>query len=145
MSKKALLAGILPFISNPVVLAVLGVSAIGLTVYEMLSDKEEEQENGSEAVSDGSSPFIEPLEHEEVTVPATVVEPLETVEATVEETVHPAVEEPYAINKFDSGNTVSQQGETISEEDLKKEVIRQAMSELGKRSAAARAKKKNVF
>ena len=33
--------------------------------------------------------------------------------------------------------------QTMSDEDLKKEMIRQTMSELGKRSAAVRAKKKS--
>ena len=38
----------------------------------------------------------------------------------------------------------SDQGESNSPETSKKELIRQAMSELGKRSAAARAKKKSI-
>ena len=39
---------------------------------------------------------------------------------------------------------VQEEEETVSEEDQKKEMIRLAMSELGKRSAAARANKKTT-
>ena len=137
MSKKVL-AVALTCISNPFVLAAVGIGAIGM----MLFNKEEDQNNSSEAVSDGSEPFLEPLNAEVLTVPATVIEPFETAETTVEETVDLTVEEPFEFEKFDDGDTPSQQDEAISEEDLKKEVIRQAMSELGKRSAAARAKKR---
>jgi len=141
MSKKTLLAGLLPFISNPVVLAVVGIGAVGL----MLFGKEDEQDNGSEAVPDGSTPCLEPLDSEYLAVPSTVIEPSETVEGTVAKTVNSSVEEPYVTRFFDDINIEPKQDETISEEDLKKEVIRQAMSELGKRSAAARAKKKNLY
>jgi hypothetical protein len=144
MIKKVLLGGLLPFISNPVVLAVVGIGAVGLTVYEMLSDKEKEQGNGSKTVPDGSAPSVEPLNGDDSTVAATVNEPFGAVEGTVERTANSTVEEPSTIKFFENGNTTSQQEKTISEEDLKKEVIRQAMSELGKRSAAARARKKTA-
>ena len=141
MRQKTLLAGLLPFISNPVVLAVVGIGAVGM----MLFSKENEQNNDSEAVPDGSTPLLEPLENEFLAVPSTVTEPLETVEVTVEDTVNSTVEELHSTRVFDDFNTEPQQDETITEEDIKKELIRQAMSELGKRSAAARAKKRNVL
>lgn len=113
---------------------------MGYTVYELFSDKGEDTDNGTEAVPDGSAPFDEPLDGEDATVPDTVNEPLETVEVTV----NSSVEEPYASTVFGGLKNVPQQGQTDSEEASKKEMIRQAMSELGKRSAAARAKKKSI-
>lgn len=93
----------------------------------MLSSKEEEKVDGLDAVPDGSTACLEPFE---------------TVEVTAGQTVSSAVEEPYVSTFFDNINIERKQAETISEDDLKKEVIRQAMSELGKRSAAARLRKK---
>jgi len=124
MSKKALLAAVLPFITNPVVLAVVGIGAIGL----IISGDEEEKANGAETVPDGSEPYDEPLNAKISTVPDAVYPDWGTVERTVEETVQTAV---LTTN------------EPKTDEELKKEMIRQTMSELGKRSAAARAKKKN--
>lgn len=62
-------------------------------------------------------------------MPETVIDPLNTVETTVDDTVSPAVQELDTL---------------MTDKELKKEMIRQAMSELGKRSAASRAKKKMV-
>jgi len=134
MSKKALLAVALPFITNPVVLTAVCIGAIGLILF----DKEEEEANGAETVPDGSEPYDEPLNDEVSTVPNTVYTDWGTVGATVEQTVHPAVEEP----SFTAPEATSTTNETITDEELKKEMIRQTMSELGKRSAAARARKK---
>jgi hypothetical protein len=142
MSNKALLGGLLPFISNPVVLAVVGIGAVGLTIYEILSDKEDAPDNGLKVDCDGSEPFIKPLDNEAIAVAATAIEPLKTVDTTVVETVDTAVEEPNPIGPSVDNNAASYLNETICEDDLKKEMIRQAMSELGKRSAAARAKSK---
>ena len=145
MSKKALLGVVLPFISNPVVLAAVGISAVGYTVYELFSRKEEEaQGNGTKAVPDGSEPLDEPLNGEDVMVPDTVKEPLNTARATVDELINPAVKEPYVSTFFGDLNNDPQQNEVVSEDASKKEMIRQAMSELGKRSAIARAKKKST-
>lgn len=146
MSKKALLGAVLPFISSPVVLVPVGIGAAGWAVYEMFSDKDEDkdQNNGSEAVEDGSEPYYEPYDEEESIVESTVIEPYETVEGTVTETVHSSVEDPYVMGVVDDSNDEPEQDETVNDEDHKKEMIRLAMSELGKRSAAARANKKQI-
>jgi len=144
MSKKALLGGLLPFITNPVVLAVAGAGAVALTVYEMLSDKDEVQENGSEAVTDGSTPLIEPWDDEVLAVEPTVIDPLETVELAAGETVNPIVEKPHPTTDSDCSDTNPDEDKPTKDEVATKEMIRQAMSELGKRSAAARAKKKQI-
>ena len=77
-----------------------------------------------------------------MTVVETDIEPQETVETTVAETIDSAVQEPNSIRPTNESNAASHLDETISDEELKKEMIRQAMSELGKRSAAARAKRR---
>lgn len=120
------------------VLAVVGIGAVVLTVMEMFSE-----DDGSQTVPHGSIPFPEPLKRADLTVPATVIEPFETVEITIEPAVHSSVENRYIAETIGDGDNDMQQGETVSEEAAKKELIRQAMSELGKRSAAARAKKKS--
>jgi len=135
MSKKALLAVALPFITNPVVLGVVCIGAIGLILF----DNKEEQDNDAETVPDGSKPYDEPLDDEISTVKETVCPDWGTVEATVEKTVSPTVEEPLLT----APTVVSTTSETMTDDELKKEMIRQTMSELGKRSAAARARKRN--
>jgi hypothetical protein len=143
MNKTASFGGLLAFISNPAVLAAVGVGALILTVMEALSGDDDEQDNASEAAPNDSVTLTEPLEGVEFTVPATVVEPFETVEVTVEPTAHSSVEDRDIAEALDDGNNDMEQSETVSAEAVKKEMIRQAMSELGKRSAAARAKKKS--
>lgn len=142
MNNNASLGGLLALISNPAVLAVVGIGVVALTVMEMFSDKENDQDDGSETVPHGSSPFIEPLKSQDLAVPATVIEPFETLETMAEAPVHSSVEDLYLSEPVDDFDTSSQQRGTESEVAAKKEMIRQAMSELGKRSAAARAKKK---
>lgn len=144
MSKKALLAVVLPFISNPVVLAAVGIGAAGWAVYEMFSDKDEDgdHKNDSETVEDGSEPYFEPYDDEELAVETTVFEQFETVEGTVGETVRSAVGEQYVLGAVDGCDDEPELIETVSEEDRKKEMTRLVMSELGKRSAAARRSKK---
>jgi hypothetical protein len=138
MSKNVLLGGLLPFISSPVALAV----AVGLVIYNMLPDEEDDQDNGSDAVPDGPAPSHEPLGIDVLTVVETALEPQETVETTVAETVGSTVQNSNSRRPTDEGNAASNLVETINDEDLKKEMIRQAMSELGKCSAAARAKRR---
>lgn len=142
MNNNASPGGLLALISNPAVLAVVGIGAVALTIIEMFSDEEDDQNDGSEAVPHGSTPFIEPLKSEDLAVPATVIEPFETVETTAEEAAYSYVEDLNAHEPVDEFENNPQQDETTNEEAAKKELIRQAMSELGKRSAAARAKKK---
>ena len=143
MNKNASLGGLLAFISNPAFLAVVGIGAAVLTIMEMFSEEEDDQDNGSEAVPNGSTPLPEPPKGVVLTVPATVTEPFETVEITVEPAVYSSVEDRYVTEVFEDSTDDLQQGEVVHGEAAKKEMIRQAMSELGKRSAAARAKKKS--
>ncbi len=142
MSKKTILAGLLPFLSNPTTLAVVAIGAVGFTVYDILFGEKAGQDNGSKTLPNGSTPLIEPLDNPELTVDATVIEPFETIETTVGRTVHSTAQEPIC-GTFDEGIKGTSPAENSdTEEVLKMEMIRQAMSELGKRSAAARAKRK---
>ena len=130
MNPRIILGGLIPFITSPVGLAVVGVGALGYTLYNIFTDeeKEEEQENSEDTVPNGSEPYDEPHYEDYLTAPKAVEEPWKAIQATVDDTVILAVEEP---------NT------KLSDEEFKKEMIRQTMSELGKRSAAARRKKTN--
>ncbi|MBI1216813.1 MAG: hypothetical protein GC185_13490 [Alphaproteobacteria bacterium] len=90
----------------------LGIGAVGLVAFALY--------NGAKS---GKKPKKQPLPDGSRTVAATVPS---TADSTVDNGV------------ADGTDTV----ESMSEEELQKEIIRQAMSELGKRSAAARARKK---
>lgn len=141
---KALFGGLLPFITNPATLAIIGIGAVGITVYGMLSDEKEdkdEEDSQSDNVPNGSEPCQQPLNRTYLAVPATVNEQLETVEATVIETVETKAEEPFIPDGYGGDHDSSDELDASSEEATKKEVIRQAMSELGKRSGEARRKK----
>jgi len=141
MSKKALLGGLLPLLTNPGTMIIAGAGILGWTVYEILSGKGEKN-NGSDTVPDGSEPCHEPLGNDELAVEGTVIEQFETPEWAVEKTVTSSVKEPHFTTVSDDINEGPFKSDVISKEDAKKEMIRQAMSELGKRSAVARAKKK---
>jgi hypothetical protein len=141
MSKKALLGGLLPLLTNPGTMMIAGAGIIGITVYGILTD-EDKNKNCPETVVDGSELALEPFEHEDLVVDTTDIEPSRTVDWMEEETVHSPVVKPSNLNIPDDSNRKSDLDETNDEEDQKKELIRLAMSELGKRSAAARAKKK---
>lgn len=133
---KTILGGLLPFASNPVVLTVIGVGAATWAIASLFDDEKEQSEEDKQpgTVPNGYEPLSEPLNQIYSTAPVTVNEPLETVETTVEE--------PFIMDRNKESFKTSDKHDVISEEDSKKKMIRQAMSELGKRSAAARARRK---
>jgi hypothetical protein len=100
---------------NPTTAAVLAVGAIGYGLFKLLRD-DDESEGLVEA--NGSEPQNEPLPK---------------VDSTVE---------PRRAITDDNKEEVSKTSNELEPEVERRELIRQAMSELGKRSAAARAKKK---
>lgn len=136
---KTVLGGLLPFITNPATLAVIGIGAVGLTVYEILTDKKEDEGNGSEPQSNGSEPLTGPFADGSAAVAGTVPERLKPADPTAHSTAHSTDEMPFTV---EDGDCRSEDAEIIPPESAKKEMIRQAMSELGKRSAAARLAKK---
>ena len=118
MNNTAKLGLLLPAVLNPATAAVIGIAAIAVGLYRMLPDDDEEVIVDAVAtnVSDIATSTVE------ATLPA------------VELSEAPPVEEPFRnpIPTAPAGTSEADQSETI----------RKAMSELGKRSAAARAKKK---
>jgi hypothetical protein len=128
MSKKLLLGAVIPFLSNPIVLAVAGVGAAGYLLYDLFTEKEDTKDN----------PELSPIEDERLN------EPQNTVQTTVNQTVQEPWNDPFptvgsTVTSTD-GETVIKPDNTVDAEAAKKELIRQAMSELGKRSAAKRRK-----
>ena len=136
---KTVLGGLLPFITNPATLAIIGIGAVGLTVYDILADKKVTETNGSEPQNNGSEPLIGPFVDGSAAVARTVSEPLKSDDPTAPATAYSTGKEPFPAVGIDRQED---EVETGNPEDEKKELIRQAMSELGKRSAAARAKNK---
>lgn len=137
---KTILGGLLPFAANPIVLAVVGAGAAAWVVTSLFDEKEEqsEEDNQTGTVPNGYEPLSEPLKQAYSTVPATVNEPLVTVGATVIETDETTGEEPLTTNDYREDHDISSELDALSEEAEKKEIIRKVMSELGKRSGAAR-------
>jgi len=66
----------------------------------------------------------------------------ETIEETVEATVISALEAPFTLDSAKEQKSTEQPLGTLTDQELKKEMIRQTMSELKKRSAATRVKRK---
>lgn len=138
---KTILGGVLPFAANPIVLAVIGAGAAAWAVSTLFNDNEEqsEEDNQPGTVPDGYEPLSEPLNQTYSTVPAIVSEQLETVQATAETTAA----NPFVTDGNEDSLDISDDLEQRKEEVVKKELIRQAMSELGKRSAIARRSRAN--
>ncbi|OSQ35730.1 hypothetical protein TMES_20080 [Thalassospira mesophila] len=76
-------------------------------------------------------------------MPVIVNEPSETVETTVIKTVEATDQEPFIPDDYEESQNRAEKPDILSEEGAKKEIIRKAMSELRKRSAAARTKRKS--
>lgn len=108
-----------PLLTNPItIIAMAGIGG-GVLISKLLFGDDKPSASGSEPLKTVPEPLDEPY-----------VEPLQTVE----ETVQPTVNEPFE----DEPEEVEIEP---SEEDIKREMLRQTMSELGKRSGAARRAK----
>ena len=115
---NAKLGLLLPAILNPAVAAALGIGIVAVGLYRLLPDDDEDA-TGEDVPSDGSKAAL----------PA-VRQPVPTADINEVQRVEVASNEPL--------QTVP----AATDEADESEIIRKAMSELGKRSAAARAKKK---
>lgn len=114
---NAKLGLLLPAILNPAVAAALGIGIVVVGLYRLLPDDDEDA-NVEDVPSDGPKvaiPVIKP------TAPTVEVNEAQQVDV-------PSIE--------------PLQADDVAIEPGQSEMIRKAMSELGKRSAAARAKKK---
>lgn len=141
---KTVLGSLLPFITNPATLAIIGIGAVGLTLYEILTEKKGGQGNGSEPQNNGSELLIEPIADGSAAAAATVPKPMKITIPTVATTPLSTVEVPLETDIANDGGYSTEQDDTVGPDFSKKELIRQAMSELGKRSAAARANKRAI-
>lgn len=124
--QKAGIAASLPFLLNPATVGLVAIGAVGWGLCQLLGDDEE--------VSEDVGPTSD--------VPQKSTEPFET-DAGI------AVQEAVCVDagtEAFSDTCSDNEGETASkecnDEAKQREIVRQAMSELGKRSAAARARRK---
>lgn len=124
--QKAGFAAALPFLMNPATVGLVAIGAVGWGLYKLLGDDEE-------ATGD------EWLILDKQQKPRELLEAVERVavheELCVDESSEPLVE----LSSGDSGATPTDDN---VDEARQAEIVRQAMSELGKRSAAARARRK---
>ena len=104
------------------------VGAVGLLAYHLFNNNKEDENPATVKPQQNRAPerYSQPL-------PQPLTNRPETVEVTVEEPLESTAHEP-----FQSPEPTAQ---PLTDDQLKAEMIRQTMSELGKRSAAARAKK----
>ncbi|GAA6178584.1 hypothetical protein NBRC116594_00220 [Shimia sp. NS0008-38b] len=119
-------AAALPFLINPATVGLVAIGAVGWGLFKLLGDDEET--NGDEGLTlDEQQRSKKHLEADEAVA---VYE-----EACVEESGEP----PIDLSSDDSG---ARPTDDSANEARQAEIVRQAMSELGKRSAAARARRK---
>ena len=121
----AKLSLILPAVLNPATAALVGIGLIAVGLYRMLPDDEEDASVGVLPVN-GSKQAAETVKTR-----LSAVQPCQTQIS----------DEPAAEARETANANIAIASATISDSD-QGEIIRKAMSELGKRSAAARAKKK---
>ncbi|NCC61904.1 MAG: hypothetical protein EOM12_13415 [Verrucomicrobiae bacterium] len=136
---------------NPVTIGpLLALGAVGITGVvvvkavkklksenkRLLEDKKVLMEELEDCAYEGEYEMIE--DDEDEPYEEAVISGSEAVKSTVQATVGATVPQLLNSTVSNGSNTV----ETMTDEELRKEMIRQAMSELGKRSAAARARKK---
>ena len=148
---KTVLGGLLPLAFNPVVLTAIGIGGAVWAISTLFND-EDDAKNGSSPQKNRPKPFNEPSNINRSTVQRTV-ERLQSPEETASNAEKTRLERDLTN---DPGNaaiddmTTSDGDETILSvnapandgETEKKEMIRKAMSELGKLSGAARRKAK---
>lgn len=123
--QKAGIGAAIPLLLNPAALGVVAIGAVGWGLFNLLRD----EEDGCEEPSDIAQ---KPLAKPEVVKAETKGTAPEGSQTTTQEAACDISdeEEPQSIS------------DECAEETERKLMIRQAMSELGKRSAAARAKRK---
>ena len=115
---NAKLGLLLPAILNPAVAAALGIGVLAVGLYRLLPDDDDDA-TVEDVPSDGTKTAI-----------------------SVAKLVLPTVE-VNEVQRVDVPSSEPLQTAEVARESKQSEMIRKAMSELGKRSAVARAKKKH--
>jgi hypothetical protein len=121
-TKTTGLAFMLPAALNPAVAAAIGIGLVGIGIYRLLGDDDETREP------------------EELPKPSPSV--ASTVAGLISENSQPTPTVSLERNQKDGPQLADLHQQDVDRDDVKKKIIREAMSELGKRSAAARARKK---
>jgi hypothetical protein len=117
-SKTTGLGLLLPAALNPALAVTLGVGVIGFGIYRLLGDNEECEK------------------------PKALPEPSPTVGTVVEDLISDDANSVETVAVVELPQTADFDQHGADQDDTKQKMIRDAMSELGKRSAAARARKK---
>jgi hypothetical protein len=121
-TKTTGLAFMLPAALNPAVAAAIGIGLVGIGIYRLLGDDDENREP------------------EELPKPSPSV--ASTVADLISDNSQPTPTVSLERNQQDGPQLADLHQQDVDRDDVKKKIIREAMSELGKRSAAARARKK---
>ena len=148
--RPELWATIAPFINPATIVPVLSIGTVCVTavfVVNKFKKKNKQLTQKNKALKNELEEYVYEAEYEEYEDDdEPLEEPVISAYQAVNSTVEPTVTQPLntTVNNGSNNDTYTAETtvQTMSDEDLKKEMIRQAMSELGKRSAAARAKKK---
>jgi hypothetical protein len=121
-TKTTGLAFMLPAALNPAVAAAIGIGLVGIGIYRLLGDDDENRE------------------------PEELPKPSPSVASTGADLISDNSQSTPTVslerNQQDGPQLADLHQQDVDRDDVKKKIIREAMSELGKRSAAARARKK---
>jgi hypothetical protein len=121
-TKTTGLAFMLPAALNPAVAAAIGIGLVGIGIYRLLGDDDEKRE------------------------PEELPKPSPSVASTVVDLISDNTQSTPTVclerNQQDGPQLADLHQRDVDRDDVKKKIICEAMSELGKRSAAARARKK---
>jgi hypothetical protein len=121
-TKTTGLALMLPAALNPAVAAAIGIGLVGIGIYRLLGDDDENRE------------------------PEELPKPSPSVASTGAYLISDNSQSTPTVslerNQQDGPQLADIHQQDVDRDDVKKKIIREAMSELGKRSAAARARKK---
>lgn len=138
-----LLAGIA---TSPIGLGVIG-GLSALAIINHLTKDDDEDKDEQKTVSNSSEPLNEPLETVYYEEDEPFDEPYVNSSPTVNEPFDSTVQEPLnaePIAENSASEAVESDEPQYSKEDIEKEIIRRAMSEMGKRSGKARRRKKQL-
>ncbi len=126
--QKAGVAAALPFLLNPATVGVVAIGAVGWGLYKILCDEDEveETENAAVVISKPKEIMRTPAREATKVVPGEL-----QVCSQSAAPVHTSLELEGDLEIREEAHAAE-----------RKEIVRQAMSELGKRSAAARARRK---
>lgn len=138
-----LLAGIA---TSPIGLGVIG-GLSALAIINHFAKDEDEDEDEQQTVTNSSEPLNEPLETVYYEEDEQFDESYINSSPTVNEPFDSTVQEPLnaeSITENSASEAVESAEPQYSKEDIEKEIIRRAMSEMGKRSGEARRRKKQL-